>query len=385
VNLVVALDASGSMAGSKMDDAKEATLRLVEQLSDRDTFSLVVYEDFARLVVPPTRADAEGKRVMVSHIRAITPGASTNISDALEKAAAAVASARFDGPGAIVLISDGRANQGVVSRDGLAALARRLREQRVTITTVGVGTDFDHHVMSDIAEAGAGDYHYLRDAAELAVTLSRQKRAAGHLVATEARLQLKLAPGVQLVDLYGLRFELQGDTVIMPLPDFYAGAGRQQILRLRVPTGRTGAVAVAEGRVLFTDLLRDGSPQVADAPLLTAEITSDRARIEALHDRETAVEAIRMQTGAAMRDASALFENGKREEARRKIEEASASLQAANATYASPELSGLGKALRGLFAPASAGVLGGDTEAEYRHQVKATARSLSNMGATTQL
>ena len=51
-DIVVVLDRSGSMSGSKLDDARRAVANLVEQLSPRDRFSLVTYESNAQIAIP---------------------------------------------------------------------------------------------------------------------------------------------------------------------------------------------------------------------------------------------------------------------------------------------------------------------------------------------
>lgn len=69
---VVVLDRSGSMAGPRLHNAKQALLRLVDRLDDRDRFGLVVFDDQAQVLVPavpPCCCSPTGWRMPVSPIR----------------------------------------------------------------------------------------------------------------------------------------------------------------------------------------------------------------------------------------------------------------------------------------------------------------------------
>ncbi len=52
LNLALVLDRSGSMAGQKITDLKEAAKWAVEQLNDCDQVSIVVFDDRAEVIVP---------------------------------------------------------------------------------------------------------------------------------------------------------------------------------------------------------------------------------------------------------------------------------------------------------------------------------------------
>ncbi len=53
VNLTLILDRSGSMSGHKLQKAKEAAIAALHRLSERDLFSLVVYDHNVNTLVLP--------------------------------------------------------------------------------------------------------------------------------------------------------------------------------------------------------------------------------------------------------------------------------------------------------------------------------------------
>ena len=60
LNLAVVLDKSGSMTGAKLEKTKQAAMQLVDRLAPNDIFSLVIFSDEARVLVPA--ADASRTR-----------------------------------------------------------------------------------------------------------------------------------------------------------------------------------------------------------------------------------------------------------------------------------------------------------------------------------
>ena len=66
----------------------------------------------------------------------------------------------------VVLISDGLANQGDASREGLVGRAARAARGEYALSTVGVGADFDEGLMAALADAGTGNFHSWRTRAD---------------------------------------------------------------------------------------------------------------------------------------------------------------------------------------------------------------------------
>src|SRR5215831_4846122 len=75
LNIAVVLDRSGSMAGAKIEKARQAAMELVDRLAPGDIFSLVVYDDNVQVLVPAQRV--EDRRALKARIARIQPGGST--------------------------------------------------------------------------------------------------------------------------------------------------------------------------------------------------------------------------------------------------------------------------------------------------------------------
>src|SRR5688572_32499214 len=80
VNLAFVIDRSGSMAGQKLELAKQAVIDGVGRLDDQDRLTVVAYDDEVRVVVEATMADGVARRQAIDAIRAIDSGGSTHLS-----------------------------------------------------------------------------------------------------------------------------------------------------------------------------------------------------------------------------------------------------------------------------------------------------------------
>src|SRR6185369_2338358 len=70
--LVVVLDRSGSMAGDRLDGAKQALTSLVTRLRPDDVFGLVVFDTGVDLIVPASRLG--DKAGVIRRINQVGPG-----------------------------------------------------------------------------------------------------------------------------------------------------------------------------------------------------------------------------------------------------------------------------------------------------------------------
>ena len=91
----------------------------------------------------------------------------------------------------LILLSDGNANQGITDPTSIAEIAAKARREGITISTLGVGVDFNEDLMTLVAQSGAGGYYYARDAS--AVAAAFVVLVAGVIVSTSLYLQAQAA------------------------------------------------------------------------------------------------------------------------------------------------------------------------------------------------
>ncbi|RMH42439.1 MAG: VWA domain-containing protein [Deltaproteobacteria bacterium] len=312
LHLAIVIDRSGSMAGDKLAQAKRAARQLVERLDERDRVAVVAYGSQPALLTPAEPATPRHVAAALAAIDRLVDDGGTNLSgglvtgrDELLPWRSATAVSR------VVLISDGLANEGITAPDELAQLARSTAERGVSITTVGVGLDFDEQTMTAIAVAGAGHYYFAEHADALADIFDAELARVGETVATDVRVAITPAPGVDVVDAYGYDIARDGRTARIAIADVHAGETRKVVVRLRVRADRPGHVDVAAVRVAYR-AVSDGHSRTADASA-TAIATADPRDILDHADRDAMLLIERARTAAALRDATDRYSRGDRE------------------------------------------------------------------------
>jgi Ca-activated chloride channel family protein len=269
-DLVIVLDRSGSMMGEKIEHARAAVRELVSQLAPDDRFALVTYSDGAALTIPLAPASAEARAPWLATVASIAAEGNTNMSGGLDLALDVIERARSAGRTArAILISDGLANQGDSTPEGLRNRAGRAARGEYVLSAVGVGADFNEYLMRTLADAGTGNYYYLRNGVELASVFATEFDAARTTVASGVAVEIAPGHGVRVVDAGGYPLEQSGTTVRFRPGALFAGQERRVWLTLAVPQAATGehdvgrvALAYGEGAGR-KELVLAGLPRVA--------------------------------------------------------------------------------------------------------------------------
>jgi Ca-activated chloride channel family protein len=358
LSLAIVIDRSGSMHGPPIENAKAAALSMLRQLDDRDAFSVVTYSSGAHTVVAMQRASQASKVAAHAAIQAIDDDGGTCISCGLETAAAELARSPVTGGlRRILLISDGQANEGLYDRDELAGLASATAERGVSISTVGVGLDFDETTMRRLAEVGRGNYYFAEDTAVLATMFGRELTTLSQTVAADVRLIVRAQRPVHIAEAYGYPVIRTADGVIVPVADLRAGETRKVVLRLQLTAPASGELAVAEAEVVWRSV-PDGAQHRAHA-LATAGVVDDPEAVAASVDPAAMQAVERALSARALEDAAAAYERDGLPAAQQILDRRSRAVRANAATLGRDTVEALdavsGQALEGFArAPAQA-------------------------------
>ncbi|HUG54798.1 MAG TPA: VWA domain-containing protein [Vicinamibacteria bacterium] len=213
-NLVFLLDVSGSMADRrKLPLLKSAMALLVDQLTEKDRVSIVVYAGASGLVLPPTPGDRKGEiRAALSQLQA---GGSTAGGAGIQLAYA-VARESFieDGVNRVILATDGDFNVGVTSHGELSRLIEEKRKMGVSLSVLGFGMgNLKDSTMEMLADKGDGNYSYIDSLEEARKVLVTEAGSTLVMVAKDVKLQVEFNPAaVSAYRLIGYENRVLADT-----------------------------------------------------------------------------------------------------------------------------------------------------------------------------
>lgn len=266
-DLVVVLDRSGSMQGEPLATAKAAVRDLLGRLGSGDRFALVSYASEARVDAPLAPVSPTARRAWERGLAAIPAMGGTNLAEGLDLAHRVALDARTPGRVTrVVVLSDGHANQGDASPEGLAARARRAVAGEYVLSTVGIGQGFDEALMGALADAGTGSFYYLPRADALAGVFSAEFASARETTARGLVVEIAPGAGVAVESASGLPLERQGSLVRFRPGDLFAGQDRRIWVTLSVPTDEVGERAL--GSVALRWREPDGAPRELALPAL---------------------------------------------------------------------------------------------------------------------
>ncbi|MCL2010418.1 MAG: VWA domain-containing protein, partial [Synergistaceae bacterium] len=171
--VALVLDKSGSMLSeNRIENAKIGAMKGLERLGAGDVATLIVYDYEASVIVTPMPASE--KNVFFRPISGISAGGSTALYDGVRLGAEQILPFVNDGYVArIILLSDGIANVGPSSTWELARFGRALAEQEMTITTIGLGLDYNEDLMTALAAESGGNAYFARNAESLSDIFTR--------------------------------------------------------------------------------------------------------------------------------------------------------------------------------------------------------------------
>ena len=239
-DFIFVLDHSGSMAGRKVEQAKEALRYCVWNLNEGDRFNLILFNtDITSLADRLNRQEGlsaalshklidvkDGREKALDFIDGIGARGGTNINDALLTALAEKPDPNR--PRIIVFLTDGCPTVGVRNEAQiLENVAQANRNQsRIFVFGVGLGHDLNLRLLDKMAVDNGGSYDYVEPHEDIEIAVSSLFRKMNEPVLVNVKLDFgqiltkELSPG-KIPDmfredqfkLFG-RYENHGDTVL---------------------------------------------------------------------------------------------------------------------------------------------------------------------------
>jgi Ca-activated chloride channel homolog len=270
-SITLAIDASGSMDGEKIDQAKAAALGLLKQLRSTDQISIVSFADAVSVQLPMSQAG--NSREVASAVKALSVGGLTAMYKGLETAFEQARRAAHE-PGIVnrvILLTDGNPTVGKTMATDFIGLAQEMRGAGITITPIGIGTDYNEALLQKVAEAGGGLWHHIDGGKDdLPKVFQEQAAQMAGTIVSNPELKVAIMPGSELADAYTVkpvlnrlpRPRFDGAAFTVPLRDLIAGEEQTLVFRIGVPGRPVGNAVllrfslvevVQEVHVAFTD------------------------------------------------------------------------------------------------------------------------------------
>ena len=180
LNLVMVLDTSGSMEGTKIENVRMAAIQFVEQMGEDDYLSLIVFNNetnlrFEHVQVGPNR------QFITDEIRQLSAGGSTPLYDAIADSAAIIAgTSSSQTTNAMVVLTDGLDTSSSHHQFNHELISIAVAND-TTIFTIAYGSDADEDLLAQLASQANGSFFLGTDASIAAIYAEMSTAFGGNL------------------------------------------------------------------------------------------------------------------------------------------------------------------------------------------------------------
>ncbi len=326
VNLAIVLDRSGSMSGRKLAKAKEGAISALRRLTPGDIFSLVAYNHLVDTIISaqPVRYPESFE----NQIRQIRAGGNTALFGGVSQGAAEVRKyVGEDFVHRVILLSDGLANVGPNAPEDLGRLGAALIKEGISVTTVGVGTDYNEDLMTRLSQNSDGNTYFVESSADLPRIFASELGDVLNVVAQEVQIVIHLADNVRPLRIIGRDGRIRGRSVEFNLNQLYGNQEKYALVEVEIAGGRDGeSREIAYAETIYRNPFTHRQDTSSDR--LVAWFTHDELKVEQSANPTVQREYELNLNAVAQEQAIALSDDGRRKEAAQALKKSAYRLKA---------------------------------------------------------
>lgn len=244
INVALVIDRSGSMSGDRLAAAKKGAHVALERLASDDIAALVSYN---HEVSVDRKADKIGsKRDAIERaIDELSASGTTALYAGVKEGGEQVKAFRSDMQvNRVVLLSDGLANVGPSTPGDLAELGRALAGKGISVSTIGLGLEYNEDLMQRLAAASDGNHVFVERPSDLAEVFDREFGDALSIAARDIVITIECKAGFTPKRVLGRDGEISGNRITLKLNQLQADNERYVVVELDPPSrGLDGAEA----------------------------------------------------------------------------------------------------------------------------------------------
>ncbi len=262
LNLSLVIDRSGSMAGEKIRNAKKAAKYLIDQMQEDDYVSVVIYDgtvDVLQEAIHPYN-----KQSIKNKIDGIANRGGTNLMGGAMKGYSLVKRNHSEEYiNRVLLLSDGLANEGITNPTEIQRIVKRFNNQDgITISTFGVGSDYNEDLMTAMAENGMGNYYFIKDAENIAGIFRKELNGLMEVVAQNAELKITIPDYVNIDKVYGYSYDQMGRTITIKFHDLFSEETKGVLVKYSI-SNRINQPLAFETSLSYTDIYQRQRERIA--------------------------------------------------------------------------------------------------------------------------
>ena len=318
LDLVVALDVSGSMSGQKLRDCKSTLTAMLRPLGPKDRFGLTIFGSSAKTVLGSSFMTKDNKEYALKKIQSLNTSGCTNLSGGLSLAWQEMQ--MIDNPNmvrSVFLLTDGQANEGIVETEALVDMVKGFNkvgasesvsgsgnqrvpqtislESPISLFCFGYGNGHNSDMLERIASATLGGaYYFVENDSDVSTAFGDAFGGLLSVVAQSAVLKLAVPPaatanGLEIVDVYhDEKIKRSDGSYTVSIGDFYAEESRDVLFEINL--SKTSSFDVIPHAVIslsYMDVINKKMSELGPVecalkrPENTSEVSPSNTHVEA--------------------------------------------------------------------------------------------------------
>jgi Ca-activated chloride channel family protein len=266
INAAIVIDRSGSMEGDRISAAKEGARVALKRLSSDDTIALIAYNHGVEVLSPAAPLGSSRGKLLEAIDNLQADGTTALYAGVKEGGRQVEEFVADNNVNRVILLSDGLANVGPSTPAELAELGRKLASKGISVSTIGLGLEYNEDLMQRLAAASDGNHVFVERPSDLAEIFDREFGDALSVSARDITITIECKLGFTPMRILGRDGSIEDNRVTLKLNQLQSNNERYVVVELQAPEGRSeGATDVADVTVTYVDLDKGGSPARAEA------------------------------------------------------------------------------------------------------------------------
>ena len=333
VNLAIVLDRSGSMGGEKIVQAKEAAIQAIRRMGAKDIVSIIAYSNHAETIA--SAQSAKNTEKLVELVRQLKANGGTALFAGVNQGAAELRkNLEKEYFNRIILLSDGLANQGPSSTEDLVRLGRALVKEDISVSTVGLGSGYNEDLMTGLAREGQGNLYFAETSKELPGIFDAEIGDALNVVARHATLRIELETGVRPIRLIGRQGVIRENHVEIEINQLYGGQEKFALLEVEVPAGKAKEKKNL-ARIVANFKAAENGAVISRKTTVSCAFSEREKEVAASINEKVVVAYVDNEVAEAKDAAIALADEGRHEDAVKKLKKLCLTIDSRNMTWGS--------------------------------------------------
>jgi Ca-activated chloride channel family protein len=321
------------MGGEKIVQAKEAAIQAIRRMGAKDIVSIIAYSNHAETIA--SAQSAKNTEKLVELVRQLKANGGTALFAGVNQGAAELRkNLEKEYFNRIILLSDGLANQGPSSTEDLVRLGRALVKEDISVSTVGLGSGYNEDLMAGLAREGQGNLYFAETSKELPGIFDAEIGDALNVVARHATLRIELETGVRPIRLIGRQGVIRENHVEIEINQLYGGQEKFALLEVEVPAGKAKEKKNL-ARIVANFKAAENGAVISRKTTVSCAFSEREKEVAASINEKVVVAYVDNEVAEAKDAAIALADEGRHEDAVKKLKKLCLTIDSRNATWES--------------------------------------------------